>query len=193
MRAIYCRRTRLPSNYQSSGYGCGIRIATTERMMRYLLHISRFILAPAFVLAIFTSVRVNAETVASIENRELSRAVNTLVSAWNNRDAEKIANLFLSDAVLIMPTGKTTRSRSAIRERLLDEWSGKLKDSSLNHSLETVSLEGTNTAIVTGKYRLNGAQVLGMEKSPEGKFIFKYAKGKAGWLLAEAQLLGKKS
>ena len=164
-----------------------------QRMVTYLLHISRFFLTPVFVLAIFTSVRVNAETVASIENRELSRAVNTLVSAWNNRDAEKIANLFLSDAVLIMPTGKTTRSRSAIRDRLLDEWSGKLKDSSLNHSLETVSLEGNNTAIVTGKYRLNGAQVLGMEKSPEGKFIFKYAKEKAGWMLAEAQLLGEKS
>jgi uncharacterized protein (TIGR02246 family) len=162
-------------------------------MAHYVVRISRFFLTPVFVVAIFASVRVDAETVASIENRELSRAVNELVSAWNDRDAEKIANLFLSDAVLIMPTGKTTRSRSAIRDRLLDEWSGKLKDSSLNHSLETVSLDGNNTAIVSGKYRLNGAQILGMEKSPEGKFIFKYAKGKAGWMLAEAQLLGEKA
>jgi hypothetical protein len=102
-------------------------------MAHYVVHISRLFLTPVFVLAIFASSGVHAETVASIENQELSRAVNTLVLAWNNRNAEKIVNLFLSDAVLIMRTGKTTRSRSAIRDRLLDEWSGK---GSLNHSLE---------------------------------------------------------
>jgi hypothetical protein len=67
------------------------------------------------------------------------------------------------------------------------EWKG------LPESLPgTVSLEGNDTAIVTGKYRLNGAQVLGMENR-QREFIFKYAKGKAGWMLAEAQLLGEKS
>jgi uncharacterized protein (TIGR02246 family) len=123
-------------------------------------------------------------------NREvLSKAVEALVSAWNKRDAEVISRLFLPDAVLVMPTGKIARTRAAIRERLLDEWSGKLKDTVLTHAVESVSLNNDGTAVVKGKYRLEGVKVLVFENAPEGTFIFNHKRVQGRWMIAKAELL----
>jgi len=45
---------------------------------------------------------------------------------------------------------------------VLDEWSGKIKA-----TVESVSFESKDTAVVKGKYRLDGLKVLGFEKAPE--------------------------
>ena len=99
-----------------------------------------------------------------------------------------IVGLFLPDAVLVMPTGKIARTRSGIRERLIDEWNGKLKDTRLSHAVEAVSLEGNDTAVVKGKYRLEGVKVLGFEKAPEGSFVFNHKKAQGRWMIAKAEL-----
>ena len=69
------------------------------------------------------------------DNHEsLSKIVESLKSAWNKNDADRIAELFLPDAILVLPTGSVTRSRSEIRQRVLAEWRGKLKDSQLSYA-----------------------------------------------------------
>jgi len=37
---------------------------------------------------------------------------------------------------------------------------------------ESVSLENNDTAVVKGRYRLEGVKILGFEKAPEGGFVF---------------------
>lgn len=130
----------------------------------------------------------SAAAAQSNHHTELSRAVNSLATAWNNKDAEAIAGLFASDAILIMPTGKETRTRSAIRNRLLEEWSGKLKDSELDHAVESVRIQSNNSAVVKGRYRLRGAKLLGIEKAPEGQFVFRHQKENGRWILQKADL-----
>jgi uncharacterized protein (TIGR02246 family) len=122
------------------------------------------------------------------DRHQLSSAVNSLAAAWNNKNADAIVRLFTSDAILVMPTGNETRTRSAIRDRLLKEWSGKLKESKLSHEIESVAIESKTTAVVTGKYRLRGAKLLGVEKSPEGKFIFRNQKENGRWMIQRAEL-----
>lgn len=138
---------------------------------------------------------VNAQTVKkNPDNRELlSIMAQRLVSAWNKQDSEMIVGLFLPDAVLVMPTGKIARTRSGIRERLIDEWNGKLKDTTLSHAVEAVSLESNATAMVKGKYRLEGVKVLGFEKAPEGSFVFNHKKAQGRWMIAKAELHGNQA
>jgi uncharacterized protein (TIGR02246 family) len=138
-------------------------------------------------LAIALSVR--AAQVTRQGPPELSKAVDALVVAWNKQDAELIVGYFLPDAVLIMPTGKTARTRDGIRQRLLEEWNGKLKDTVLRHTIENVSLDGNDTATVKGKYRLEGVKIMGQEKSPEGGFVFSHKKQQGRWFIAKAELL----
>ena len=112
-----------------------------------------------------------------------------LVTAWNKHDAETILEFFLPDAVLVMPTGNAARARAGIRERLLKEWSGKLKDRVLSYAVESVSLENNDTAVVKGKYRLEGVKILGFEKAPEGGFVFSHKKDQGRWIIETAELL----
>lgn len=130
----------------------------------------------------------------NLDSRQLlSKTMGALVSAWNKQDAESIVGLFLPDAVLVMPTGKVARTRSAIRERLIEEWKGKLKDTTLSYAVEAVSMDSSDAAIVKGKYRLEGVKVLGFEKAPEGSFVLSHRKQQARWMIAKAELLGDKA
>ena len=148
-------------------------------------------------LSIFLFLPLSAKTIVSADsekknpdNRELiSRAVENLVSGWNKKDSETIVGLFLPDAVLVMPTGKIARTRSAIRQRLLEEWNGKLKDTTLTHVVEAVSLQGSDAAVVKGRYRLNGVKIMGFENAPEGSFIFRHKRQQGRWMILKAELL----
>jgi len=109
------------------------------------------------------------------------------------RDADRIAELFLPDAILVLPTGSVTRSRSEIRQRVLAEWRGKLKDSQLSYAVEDVSLLNNDTAVVTRKYRLSGVKILGFDQAPEGPFIFRHKKQRGRWMISKAEILGHKA
>ena len=127
------------------------------------------------------------------DNRKLiSAAVENLVSAWNEKNSATIIKLFLPDAILVMPTGNETRSRASIRERLVAEWQGKLKDSKLSHSVEAISFQG-NDAVVKGRYRLDGMSVLGVDTAPEGPFVLRHRKAQGRWMIAKAEILRNKA
>lgn len=164
------------------GYSLGIYSSHRRRIVVLALGILVSIPLSAIVL---TSADSRAQ---NPDNRELIANAERLVAAWNRSDAEVIVALFLPEAVLIMPTGNVARSRSAIRQRLLSEWSGKLKDSKLTHAVESVALLNRDTAVVGGRYRLNGVKILGFEQSPEGSFVFIHKKQQGRWLISKAEL-----
>jgi uncharacterized protein (TIGR02246 family) len=167
-------------------------------MMRERLHVRFFvcrnirigILISFFLIALTVEAATTEEgrRIKSDDREALSQTVGGLVSAWNQNDAESISKLFLADAELIMPNGKVARSRGDIRQKLLDEWRGKLKDTTLSHVVEDVAIVSTS-AVVKGKYRLNGVKVLGIEKTPQGSFIIQHKKHQGRWMISRAELL----
>jgi hypothetical protein len=86
-----------------------------------------------------------------------------------------------------MPTGSVLRSRSAIRKRIMDERQGKFKDTTLRHTVENVSISG-GTAVIKGKYQLDGMSVLGIKASPEGSFTFRQNKRQGRWSVSRAEI-----
>lgn len=124
-----------------------------------------------------------------LDERKLALAVvDNLVKAWNKNDTEAIAKFFLPDAVLVLPTGSAIWSRSAIRKRIMDERRGRLKDTVLHHSVEDVSLDGANTAVVRGTYQLKGMKLMGITRSPEGLFVLRQRKQGEPWMISRAEL-----
>jgi uncharacterized protein (TIGR02246 family) len=123
------------------------------------------------------------------DERKLALAVvDTLVEAWNKNDTETIGKLFLPDAVLVLPTGSVMRSQSVIRKRIMDERRGRLKDTVLHHTVGDVSLDSANTAVVKGKYQLEGMKLLGITSSPEGSFVLRQRKQGGRWMISRAEL-----
>ncbi len=123
------------------------------------------------------------------EQQDAARIVERLATAWNKNDSETIANLFLPDAVLVMPTGSVAHSRTAIKKRLIDERNGKLKNTTLQNTIAGVALTGSQAATVKGHYQLHGMKILGLDTSPKGTFIFHQRKQQGRWMIVKAEIL----
>jgi uncharacterized protein (TIGR02246 family) len=140
-----------------------------------------------FICAWSESVGSDSARGKNPDNQKLITAsIENLVSAWNAKNSDSIARVFLTDAVLVLPTGSVTKSRANIRQRLVSEWQGKLKDSKLTHFVEAVSFEGGD-AIVKGKYKLDGVTILGFKT--EGPFILRQKQQQGRWMIARAEIL----
>lgn len=123
----------------------------------------------------------------------VSKAVDDLIASWNKSDAEAIAKLFLPNGILVTPAGSVIRSRSEIRRRMSDERQGKLKDTTLTHAVNKVTILNNGTAVVEGIYQVKGMKILGVETSPEGSFILRQKKQQGRWLIAKAEILKNKN
>ena len=93
---------------------------------------------------------------------------------------------------LIMPTGSVVQSRAAIKQRIIDERNGKLKNTTLLNTIAGVSMPSGQAAIVRGKYQLHGMKILGYETSPAGTFVFHQSKQQGRWMIAKAEILRQK-
>ncbi len=113
--------------------------------------------------------------------------VKQLVQAWNHGDADKIAQLFLPDGVLRLPTGSEIKSRQEIKNTIAKHHDGMLKETKLMNSIEGISTDGDN-AVVKGNYQLEGIKVLGFSTSSTGSYEFHGTKRDGRWLIAKAEV-----
>lgn len=113
--------------------------------------------------------------------------IRKLVQAWNQGDADKIAELFLPDGVLRLPTGSEIKSREEITKTIAKHQDGMLNETKLTNSIEGVSTEG-DKAVVRGNYRLEGIKVLGFSTSSTGTYEFHGNKRDGRWLIAKAEV-----
>lgn len=113
--------------------------------------------------------------------------VKQLVQAWNHGDADKIAQLFLPDGVLRLPTGSEIKSREGIKNTIAKHHDGMLKETKLTNSIEGISTDG-NTAIVKGNYHLDGIKMLGFSTGSTGSYEFHGTKRDGRWLIAKAEV-----
>ena len=113
--------------------------------------------------------------------------VKELVQAWNQGNADKIAELFLPDGVLRLPTGSEIKSRDEIKNTIAKHHEGMLKETKLTNSIEGVSTNGDN-AIVRGNYQLEGIKMLGFSTSSTGTYEVHGAKRDGRWLIAKAEV-----
>jgi uncharacterized protein (TIGR02246 family) len=113
--------------------------------------------------------------------------VKQLVQAWNHGDADTIAQLFLQDGVLRLPTGSEIKSRQEIKKTIAKHHDGMLKETKLTSSIEGVSTDG-DKAVVKGNYQLAGIKVLGFSTSSTGSYEFHGTKRDGRWLIADAEV-----
>jgi uncharacterized protein (TIGR02246 family) len=120
-------------------------------------------------------------------NEDPESTIEKLVQAWNQGDADKIAELFLSDGVLRLSTGSEIKSREEIKKTIAKHHDGMLKETKLTNSIAGVSTEG-DKAVVRGNYQLEGIKVLGFSTSSTGTYEFHGNKRDGRWLIAKAEV-----
>lgn len=125
---------------------------------------------------------------STAEKPELT--ANKLSQAWNQGSSQEIADLFTADGELIIPNGSTIRSKPEIEKILKEKRSGLLNETTLKSTVDEVSQPDGETAIVRGRYHLDGISILGFNKSSSGTFVLRQLKNGRGWLIAKAELKG---
>jgi uncharacterized protein (TIGR02246 family) len=115
--------------------------------------------------------------------------VKKLVASWNHGETGAIAGLFAPDAVLVIPTGAEVRSRSEIEKTISEQRGGMLKETILRNTVEDVSQPNGDSAVIKGKYRLEGIKLLGISTSSGGTYIFRQTKRDGRWFISRAEVL----
>jgi uncharacterized protein (TIGR02246 family) len=117
--------------------------------------------------------------------------IKELVQAWNKRDSEMIAALFLPDGVLRIPTGAEIRSREEIKTAIAKHQNGMLSDTTLTNTVEEISKADEDNVVVKGTYQLDGIKFLGFSTKSTGTFEIRETKRDGRWLIANAEVTGQ--
>lgn len=112
-----------------------------------------------------------------------------MVNAWNRSDADTLAQQFLPDGLVVLPRGNQIQSRPNIRKRVAEERNGRLQETTLQKTVENVSFRDDNTAVVKGRYQLEGMTILNLfEISPKGTFVLEQVRAQGRWMISRAEL-----
>lgn len=114
--------------------------------------------------------------------------IKELVQAWNKRDSERIAALFLPDGVLRIPTGSEIRSRDEIKNTIAKHQNGMLSETTLTNTVEGISKADENNVVVKGTYQLDGIKVIGLSTKSARTFELRQTKRDGRWLIAKAEV-----
>lgn len=141
-----------------------------------------------FTVAIPGSTLSKPDTPAN-DKDAVKQCVEHIAAAWNQEDIETLANVFSQNGVLVTPTGATVRTRDGIKKRILKEREGRLAGTSLRNIVERISFVDRDTAVVRGKYHLDGMSlVMGLKSSAQGSFVLRQKKQGNKWMISRAQI-----
>jgi len=115
------------------------------------------------------------------------RTVKELVAAWNQGQGRDIAEMFVSDGVLILPAGSQIQSRAEIEKTIAEKGADILKDTTLSNTVDDVSQTDADSVTVKGTYQIEGIKVLGFAKSAKGSYVLHQVKRDGRWLISRAE------
>ena len=111
-----------------------------------------------------------------------------MTRAWNEGSTREIADLFTSDGVLTTPNGSNIQSKSEIAKTITKHREGPLNDTTLSNTVDEVSQIDADTAVVKGKYQLDGIKVLGFRTAATGTFVLRALRREGKWLISKAEV-----
>jgi uncharacterized protein (TIGR02246 family) len=129
------------------------------------------------------------EPTAREPNVEMPNATAAkLVRAWNRGSSQEIANLFTPDGILAIPNGSEIQSKSEIEKTIAEKRGGLLRETTLSNTVDEVSQLDADTAVVRGRYQLDGIKILGFSTGATGTFILRQLKREGKWLISKAEV-----
>lgn len=111
-----------------------------------------------------------------------------LARAWNQGRSREIAELFAADGELTIPNGSKIQSKAAIERTIAEKRNGVLSETTLRNTVDEISQIDGNTAVVKGRYQLDGIKVLGFSTGAKGTFVLRQSKHEGKWLISSAEV-----
>jgi len=110
----------------------------------------------------------------------ITKQIDELKTAFNAKDADKVASLFAANAVVMPPNQATARARDAVKQYYV----GRFGEGATNLELEARDISGEGPlAYATGDYRLNLARDGAEPQRDRGKFVWIFRKTNGAWLI----------
>ncbi|HSC57855.1 MAG TPA: hypothetical protein VLC51_11670, partial [Nitrospira sp.] len=123
----------------------------------------------------------------------VKEAVKKFVLAWNHDDAVQLSMLFTPNGILTSPSGATAKTRSGIKDLLINEHREIFIGTVLRKTIRTVRFDNSAVALVKGQYELGGIETfLGFVTSVTGTFDFYLEKQADEWLITRAYIARKR-
>jgi uncharacterized protein (TIGR02246 family) len=111
-----------------------------------------------------------------------------LVRAWNQGNTREVADLFTSDGTLTMPNGASIHSKPEIAKLITEKRAGPLSEATLTNTVDEVSQRDGKTAVVKGRYQLDGIKVVGFRTAATGTFVLRQIQRDGKWLISKAEI-----
>lgn len=112
----------------------------------------------------------------------INQQMQEFIGAYNAKNAEKVAALFTSGALVMPPNASTVQGSVSIQEYYVN----RFKQGASDLSLEANSVTGSGPlAYASGNYRLKMAPPEGPERPDRGKFLFVFRSANNTWLLED--------
>jgi uncharacterized protein (TIGR02246 family) len=110
----------------------------------------------------------------------ITRQIEELRTAFNAKDADKVAAFFSANGIVMPPNQATARSRESVREY----YAARFGEGAGDLELEPRDISGTATlAYASGDYRLNVASGEGEPQRDRGKFVWVLRKTNDRWFI----------
>ena len=118
-------------------------------------------------------------TKADVET--ITKAIQDVRTGYNAKDADAVAALFASNAVLMPPNQATARSRESVKQYYV----ARFEEGAAELELEPKDIYGSGTlAYASGDFRLMLASAAGGEpRRDRGKFVWIFRKADGRWLI----------
>jgi uncharacterized protein (TIGR02246 family) len=85
------------------------------------------------------------------------QSCEAIVTAWNKHDAKSVAAVFAEDADMLTPDGRLVSGRAAIEKAFADDYTGALRESSLQILKEPVRFPTPDVAVSDAEVVISGA------------------------------------
>jgi uncharacterized protein (TIGR02246 family) len=114
------------------------------------------------------------------DTQTITSQIEELKTAYNARDAAKVASFFSANGIVMPPNQSTARSRESVQEY----YAARFNEGASNLELEPRDISGTATlAYASGDYRLTIANGSGEPQRDRGKFVWVLRKTNDRWLI----------
>jgi uncharacterized protein (TIGR02246 family) len=130
----------------------------------------------------------NQSTTADAKTEMPNETAKKLVSAWNRGNGQEVAELFTSDGTLTMPNGENIQSKAEIAKLITEKRAGPLSETTLTNTVDEVFPQDDKTAIVKGRYQLDGIKVVGFRTAATGTFVLRQVQRDGKWLISKAEI-----
>ncbi len=124
----------------------------------------------------------------SSDAQDIQSIAPGFAAAWSRHDAKALAAYWATDGDLLSPWTELIKGREEIEKHFADEFLDKMRDSTLQLTINNVRMIDPETALLDSDFVISGMSIGGVKADPfSDHAIFLLVKREGKWLILDAR------